>query len=64
MSLFTEMSQMGHEQVVYCRNEAVGLRAIIAIHNTTLGPALAAWKQRTGSSRVPIALGSRSIWRT
>lgn len=29
-----------HEQVVFCRDAATGLRAIIAIHNTTLGPAL------------------------
>lgn len=30
----------GHEQVVFCQDEASGLRAIIAIHNTALGPAL------------------------
>ena len=30
----------GHEQVVFCRNKEAGLRAIIAIHNTALGPAL------------------------
>ncbi len=29
-----------HEQVVFCRNKDAGLRAIIAIHNTALGPAL------------------------
>ncbi|MFN2495193.1 MAG: Glu/Leu/Phe/Val dehydrogenase [Pseudonocardiaceae bacterium] len=29
-----------HEQVVFCRDEASGLRAIIAIHSTALGPAL------------------------
>ncbi|MGB3697595.1 MAG: Glu/Leu/Phe/Val dehydrogenase dimerization domain-containing protein [Gordonia sp. (in: high G+C Gram-positive bacteria)] len=29
-----------HEQVVFCRDAATGLRAIIAIHNTALGPAL------------------------
>lgn len=29
-----------HEQVVFCTNKKVGLKAIIAIHNTTLGPAL------------------------
>jgi len=40
MNLFTEMSDMGHEQVVFCRNDAFGLRAIIAIHDTTLGPSL------------------------
>ncbi len=29
-----------HEQIVFCRNKEAGLRAIIAIHNTALGPAL------------------------
>ena len=29
-----------HEQVVFCNDKSSGLRAIIAIHNTTLGPAL------------------------
>ena len=30
----------GHEQVVLCHDKAAGLKAIIAIHNSTLGPAL------------------------
>jgi valine dehydrogenase (NAD+) len=30
----------GHEQVVFCQDEASGLRAIIAIYSTALGPAL------------------------
>ncbi len=29
-----------HEQVVFCQDPATGLRAIIAIHSTALGPAL------------------------
>jgi len=29
-----------HEQIVYCHDKASGLKAIIAIHDTTLGPAL------------------------
>ncbi len=29
-----------HEQVVFCNDPATGLRAIIAIHSTALGPAL------------------------
>lgn len=29
-----------HEEVVFCHNKDVGLKAIIAIHNTALGPAL------------------------
>ena len=38
--LFGTVAQMGHEQVVFCYDEATGLKSIIAIHNTTLGPAL------------------------
>lgn len=37
---FEEMIRREHEQVVYCNDEASGLRAIIAIHDSTLGPAL------------------------
>lgn len=40
MNVFEQMHNLEHEQVVFCRNDDVGLRAIIAIHNTTLGPAL------------------------
>ncbi|MCB0504642.1 MAG: Glu/Leu/Phe/Val dehydrogenase [Cyclobacteriaceae bacterium] len=39
-SLFEQVSTMGHEQVVFCNDEATGLKAIIGIHNTVLGPAL------------------------
>jgi leucine dehydrogenase len=34
------MAEYDHEQVVFCNDNATGLKAIIAIHNTTLGPAL------------------------
>ncbi|WP_156187071.1 Leu/Phe/Val dehydrogenase [Bacillus sp. FJAT-27231] len=37
-TLFEKMSE--HEQVVFCNDPATGLKAIIAIHDTTLGPAL------------------------
>ena len=30
----------GHEQVVFCHDKVTGLKAIIAIHDTSLGPAL------------------------
>jgi leucine dehydrogenase len=40
MELFDTCQEFGHEQIVFCHNRDVGLRAIIAIHNTTLGPAL------------------------
>ncbi len=39
-SLFEMMGKRQHEQVVYCCDESVGLKAIIAIHSTALGPAL------------------------
>jgi leucine dehydrogenase len=40
MSSFAQQVEMGHEQVVYCHDKSTGLKAIIAIHDTTLGPAL------------------------
>ena len=40
MSIIQEMSGYGHEQVAFVRDERVGLKAIIAVHNTALGPAL------------------------
>lgn len=38
--VFERMANRGHERVLFVQNRAAGLRAIIAIHNTTLGPAL------------------------
>ena len=35
-----EMERRGHEQVIFCRDPGSGLRAIIGIHSTELGPAL------------------------
>jgi leucine dehydrogenase len=40
MSIFNELAELGHEQLLFCRNDEVGLRAIIGIHSTALGPAL------------------------
>jgi leucine dehydrogenase len=40
VGIFGTLTQMGHEQVVFCSDEATGLKAIIGIHNTVLGPAL------------------------
>jgi leucine dehydrogenase len=39
-NIFGMLSSMGHEQVVFCHDEPTGLKAIIGIHNTVLGPAL------------------------
>lgn len=40
MQLFDHPDFDGHEQVVFCADPASGLRAIIAVHDTTLGPSL------------------------
>jgi leucine dehydrogenase len=39
-ALFGALAQLGHEQVVFCYDQPTGLKAIIGIHNTVLGPAL------------------------
>ena len=38
--IFSAMAELDHEQVVFCHDEALGLKAIIAVHNTVLGPAM------------------------
>jgi len=40
MQIFETIASMGHEQLVLCNDKASGYRGIIAIHSTTLGPAL------------------------
>lgn len=40
MKIFEAITKYGHEQIVLCHDEATNLRAVIAIHNTILGPAL------------------------
>jgi leucine dehydrogenase len=40
LGVLGQMFNMQHEQVVFCTDHTIGLKAIIAIHNTALGPAL------------------------
>lgn len=40
MSVFDHPDYDDHQRIVFCRDEKAGLEAIIAIHNTNLGPAL------------------------
>lgn len=40
MKIFDYLGKYGYEQLVFCHDKTSGLKAIIAIHNTTLGPAL------------------------
>jgi leucine dehydrogenase len=39
-SVLDQLSTLGHKKVVFCNDPDSGLKAIIAIHDTTLGPAL------------------------
>lgn len=38
--VIAQMSQYNHEQLLFCNDNQTGLKAIIAVHNTVLGPAL------------------------
>ena len=40
MNAMTEMTNYRHEKVLFVNNEKAGLKAIIAVHNTNLGPAI------------------------
>jgi valine dehydrogenase (NAD+) len=40
MGVFSSAYRDGHTHVLYGADDASGLRAIIAIHSTALGPAL------------------------
>jgi leucine dehydrogenase len=40
LQVFEKLAEYRYEQLVFCHDKATGLRAIIAIHDTTLGPAL------------------------
>jgi leucine dehydrogenase len=40
MEIFKSLEKYDYEQLVFCHDETSGLKAIIAIHDTTLGPAL------------------------
>lgn len=46
MKVFEQISQRGHEQVTFFHYPEVGLKAIVAIHNTALGPALGGCRMR------------------
>jgi leucine dehydrogenase len=50
MKIFDYMQKYDYEQLVFCHDEASGLKAIIAIHDTTLGPALGGSRMWTYAS--------------
>lgn len=50
MDVFHQLAAKTHEQVTFCYDEGSNLRAIIAIHDTTLGPALGGTRMRAYGS--------------
>jgi len=46
MDIFTALEEAEHEQVVFAYDEAAGLRSIVAIHSTVLGPAIGGTRMR------------------
>ena len=48
--LFGAVTERDHEQLVVCSDKSSGLKALIGIHNTTLGPALGGARMWTYSS--------------
>ncbi|RJS59640.1 branched-chain amino acid dehydrogenase [Bacillus sp. PK3_68] len=50
MEIFKYMKTYDYEQLVFCQDEVSGLKAIIAIHDTTLGPALGGTRMWTYAS--------------
>jgi len=58
-SVFDQVAEMDHEQVVFCHDKVTGLKAIIAIHNTVLGPAMGGirmWDYATEDEAITDAL--------
>lgn len=50
MDIFSALEKHDHEQVLFCHDHSSGLRAIIAIHNTVLGPAVGGARMRVYKS--------------
>lgn len=50
MEVFPYLEKYDYEQLLFCHDAASGLKAIIAIHDTTLGPALGGIRMWTYSS--------------
>jgi len=46
VQIFDNVVGAGHETVVFCHDRASGLRAVVAIHSTALGPALGGTRMR------------------
>ena len=47
--LFSDLESNDHEQILFCQDKSSGLKALIAIHNTVLGPGLGGTRMWTYS---------------
>ena len=59
MEIFKRMEQHDYEQLVFCQDKNSGLKAIICIHDTTLGPALGGtrmWNYETEEEAIEDAI--------
>ncbi|WP_342525493.1 Glu/Leu/Phe/Val dehydrogenase [Chryseomicrobium sp. FSL W7-1435] len=59
MEIFKYMETYDYEQLIFCQDKTSGLKAIIAIHDTTLGPALGGtrmWNYATEEEAIEDAL--------
>jgi leucine dehydrogenase len=50
VGVFDRMVESGHEQVIFCYDRVTGMKAIIAIHDTALGPARGGTRYRSYAS--------------
>jgi leucine dehydrogenase len=59
MGIFELMEEHGHDEVLFCYNKPTKLKAIIAIHNTTLGNAVGGcrlWRYKSETNALKDAL--------
>ncbi|NLL80925.1 MAG: Glu/Leu/Phe/Val dehydrogenase [Tissierellia bacterium] len=59
MEIFKKLEEYDYEELIFCQDKSSGLKAIIAIHDTTLGPALGGtriWDYETEEEAVEDAL--------
>lgn len=59
MDIFSSMEKHDYEQLVFCQDSNSGLKAVIVIHDTTLGPALGGarmWTYATEADAIEDAL--------
>ena len=59
VELLEMMTNTSHEQIVFCQDNETGLKAIIAIHDTTLGPFFYYVKKPAGGEKAKVKLSAK-----